>query len=155
MKKIYEIDFVFLLSLMIIDGSDNFDYFLYKFNISKKNQKRLKIIDNFYKKKVNINSFSEKNLNQFFYFNGKQAVIDIINFKIFKSRKFEKNLLRLLNIFQDKTIPTMPIGTNILMSKYNIPEGKLLGSKLKLIEKAWVKNNFQISDRQIKSIIGN
>jgi len=154
-KKIYEIDFVFLLSLMIIDGSDNFDYFLYKFNISKKNQKRLKIIDNFYKKKVNINSFSEKNLNQFFYFNGKQAVIDIINFKIFKSRKFEKNLLRLLNIFQDKTIPTMPIGTNILMSKYNIPEGKLLGSKLKLIEKAWVKNNFQISDRQIKSIIGN
>ncbi len=49
----------------------------------------------------------------------------------------------------------MPIGTNILMSKYNIPEGKLLGSKLKLIEKAWVKNNFQISDRQIKSIIGN
>ena len=36
---------------MIIDGTDNVDYFLYKFNISKKNQKRIKIIDNFSKKK--------------------------------------------------------------------------------------------------------
>ena len=154
-KKIYEIDFIFLLSLMIVDGTDNVDYFLYKFNISKKNQKRLKLIDNFYKAKVNINSFSEKNLNHFFYFNGKQAVTDIINYKIFKSKKFEKKLLKLLNIYQDKIITTMPIGANILMSKYNIPEGKMLGSKLKLIEEAWVKNNFQISEQKIKSIISN
>ena len=48
-KKIAEADFIFLLSVLIIDGSDNADYFIYKFNISKKDQKRLKIIDNFYK----------------------------------------------------------------------------------------------------------
>ena len=28
----------------------------------------------------------------------------------------------------------MPIGANLLMNKYNIPEGKTLGSKLKMIE---------------------
>ena len=35
-KMLNEIDFVMILSLMIIDETDNTDYFLYKFNISKK-----------------------------------------------------------------------------------------------------------------------
>ena len=39
------------------------------------------------------------------------------------------------------------------MTKYNIPEGKMLGNKLKLIEKTWVHNNFHISDKQIQKII--
>ena len=41
------------------------------------------------------------------------------------------------------------------MMKYNIPEGKQLGLKLKMIEEEWVKNNFQISDKKIDSIINN
>ena len=36
---------------MIIDGTDNIDYFFYKFNISKKDQNRLKLINLFYKEK--------------------------------------------------------------------------------------------------------
>ena len=59
-KKIQELDFIFILSILIIDGSDNADYFIYKFNISKKDQKRIKVIDNFFKEKINIKSFSEK-----------------------------------------------------------------------------------------------
>ncbi len=43
-------DFIFLISLMIVEENDNVDYFLYKFNISNKNKKRIKNIDNFYKK---------------------------------------------------------------------------------------------------------
>ena len=81
--NLFKIDFIFLLSLMIIDGTDNTDYFLYKFNLSKKDQKRLKFIDLFYREKVNIKGFTEKNFNKIFYFNGRQAVIDIINFKNF------------------------------------------------------------------------
>ena len=41
------------------------------------------------------------------------------------------------------------------MTKYEIPQGKQLGSKLKMIENEWVKNNFQISDNQIDNIINN
>ncbi len=40
--KVENSDFIFLLSAMIIDGTDNADYFLYKFNISKKDQKKNK-----------------------------------------------------------------------------------------------------------------
>ena len=151
--NISKIDFIFLLSLMIIDGTDNTDYFLYKFNISKKDQRRLKLIEHFYKEKVSIKNFTEKNFNKMLYFNGKQAVIDIINFKLFTSIKVEKKLIQLMKIYQDKVIPTMPIGANMLMTKYNIPEGKMLGSKLKQIEEIWINNSFNISDKQIQKIV--
>ena len=150
--NLFKIDFIFLLSLMIVDGTDNTDYFLYKFNISKKDQKRLKLIDFFYKEKNNLKNFTEKNFNKIFYFNGKQAVIDIINFKLFTSNKVEKKLIKLIEVYKDKVIPTMPIGANTLMAKYNIPEGKILGNKLKMIEEAWVENGFTISEKNIQKI---
>ena len=150
--NLFKIDFIFLLSLMIVDGTDNTDYFLYKFNVSKKDQKRLKLIDFFYKEKTNLKNFTEKNFNKIFYFNGKQAVIDIINFKLFTSNKVEKKLIKLIEVYKDKVIPTMPIGANTLMAKYNIPEGKILGNKLKMIEEAWVENGFTISEKNIQKI---
>ena len=150
-----KIDFIFLLSLMIIDGTDNADYFLYKFNISKKDQKRLKAIDFFYKENVSLKNFTEKNFNKIFYFNGRQTVLDIISFKLFISSKLEKKLLNLIKIYKDKVIPTMPIGANTLMTKYNIPEGKTLGYKIKMIEEIWINNGFNISEKQIQKIVKN
>ena len=140
---------------MIIDETDNADYFLYRYNISKKDQKRIKIIDNFYKEKINLKTFSENNMNKFFYYHGKQTVIDILNFKIIKSKKFDKNLIELRKLYEDKIVPTMPIGADVLMTKYNIPSGEKLGRKLKKIEEELVSNNFEITDQQIDYIVNN
>ena len=148
-----KVDFIFLLSLMIVDGSDNTDYSIYKFNLSKKDQKRLKSIDFFYKDVADIKNFNEKNFNKIFYYNGKQTVLDIINFALFTSIKVEKKLLKLIEIYKNKILPSFPVGANMIMTKYNIPEGKILGSKLKLIEEKWVQNSFQISEKQIQKII--
>ena len=137
----------------MIDGTDNTDYFLYKFKISKKDQTRLTLIDLLYRERVTLNNFTEKNLNKFFYFDGRQAVIDIINFKIFISNKVEKKLIKLLDTYKNKVTPTMPIGADLLMSKFKIPEGKTLGNKLKMIEETWVQNGFQISDKQVQQIV--
>ena len=126
---------------------------MYKFNLSKKNQKRLKIIDTFYSEKNTIKSFSEKNLNKIFYFKGKQSVIDILSYKLFISKIIDKNLVDQIEIYKSKILPTMPVGANILMTKYDIPEGKNLGNKLKLIEEKWVHNNFKLSEKQIEEII--
>ena len=148
-------DFIFLISLMIVDGTDNVDYFLYKFNISKKNQKRIKIIDEFFKENKNKNTFSEKNMNKIFYYNGRQAVIDILRFRIITTKKFDKKLIELIKFYKDKTSLIMPVGANVLMTKYKISEGKQLGLKLKKIEEEWVKNDFKISDEQIEQIVNN
>ena len=90
--KIQEADPIFLLSILVIDGTDNVDYFLYKFNISKKDKKRLKNIDDFYKDKISSKNFSEKNLNKIFYYKGRQSLIDILSFWIFKSKKIDKKI---------------------------------------------------------------
>jgi poly(A) polymerase len=152
-NKLVEADFIFLLSLLIIDGSDNADYFMYKFKISKKDQKRLKIINKFYSEKITAKSFSEKNLNKIFYFQGKQALIDILSYRLFVTKKVDQKLVDIIEIFKSKVLPTMPIGAKILMSKYKIPEGKTLGNKLKLIEEEWVDNNFKLSENQIEKIV--
>ena len=46
----------------------------------------------------------------------------------------------------------MPVGAKVLMEKYDIPEGKTLGKKLKMIEEEWVNNNFQLSEKKISKI---
>ena len=150
-----EKDFIFLLSLMIIDDTDNTDYFLYKFNISKKDQKRIKNIDIFYKEKINSKTFTKNSMNKVFYYQGKEAVLDILNYRKVKSKK-EANLLEeLCNYYENMEAPKMPINANFLMKKYEIPQGKQLGEKLKIIEEEWVNNNFKISDNEVDNIVNN
>jgi poly(A) polymerase len=154
-QEFRKVDFVFLVSLMVIDGTDNADYFVYKFNISKKDQKRIIFLNNFFSKNITKKSFSEKNLNKIFYFNGVGAINDLLYFRIFKSNTVDPYLLQLIKNFNKKEVPIMPFKANFLMEKYNIPEGKELGGKLKLIEETWCDNNFQISDAEVQKIINN
>ena len=148
-------DFILLISIMIIDGGDNTDYFLYKYNISSKDKKRIKNLDNFYKGKINSKTFTENNLNKVFYYKGKQAVLDILNYRLIilnKPVSFLKQLIKHYEVFKS---PIVPVNADLLMKKYEIPEGKYLGEKLREIENQWVKNNFDISDQQIDNIINN
>ncbi len=153
-KKLFvKFDFIFILLLMVIDETDNLEYFLYKYNISKKDLKRAYAINNFYNEKNVSKTLNELNLNKVLYYDGKQAVLDILNFKIIKTKKVDKKLLSLLEFYRNKTPPSLPIGADLLMTRYKIPEGRKLGSMLKLIEEEWLKNNFEISDKQIDNIV--
>ena len=154
-KMLNEIDFIFIISLLVIDESDNTDYFIYKYNISKKDKKRIKNLYDFYNNKRINKKFSEKNLNRIFYFKGKETLIDILNFKIFKSKKLDSDLIELVYFYSKKQLPLMPVKADILIEKYKIPQGKILGEKLKLIEEEWVNNNFQISDQEIEIIVNS
>ncbi|MDC3410427.1 hypothetical protein OAX35_00915 [Candidatus Pelagibacter ubique] len=148
-------DFIFLLSLMIIDGTDNVDYFIYKFNLSKKDQKRLIFLNKFNLEKNTNQTFSEKNLNKIFYFNGREALLDVLYFKIFKSKKVDNKLIKMIEIFKKKEMPVMPFKASTLMEKYQIPEGRELGQKLKVIEEVWTSNDFKISDKEVQKIVSN
>jgi len=149
-EKLYKLDFIFVLSLLIIDDTDNTEYFIYKFNISKKDQKRILNIKNFYLNKNKINS---KNLWVILYRYGKESLNDILNYKIYTSKKIDKNLIKHLEFFQDKEVPVFPVKGEDLIQKFNIPEGKKIGDNLKLIEDVWLENNFKINEDQIKKII--
>ena len=150
-----EKDFIFFLMLMIVDKTDNADYFLYKFNISKKNQKRIKVVDNFYKEKINIKTFTVKNMNKVFYYYGKQACLDILNYRMIHLKRIDQNFNELSKHYENVISPVMPISADLLMKKYELKEGRQLGQKLKLIEDEWVKNNFKISDKEVDNIVNN
>ena len=99
------------------------------------------VFKNNYELKCTDIDINENWINYLDFRNYKEYLNDVINFKIFKSKKIDKNLIKLKNFFKDKIQPIMPVGADVLMSKYKIQEGKQLGSKLKLIEAEWVKNN--------------
>ena len=153
--NIKKVDFIFLISLMLIDNTDNVEYFLFKFNLSSIDKKRILFLNKFYNKEINKNFFSKNNLWKIFYYNGKQALFDLIYFEIFKSKKINKKLIALLEYFKDKEVPVFPVKAVNLMEKYNIPEGKQLGLKLKKIEEQWIKNDFIVLDNEIEQIFKN
>ena len=153
--NVKKVDFILLISLMLIDNTDNVEYFLFKFNISSINKKRILFLNKFYNKEINKNYFSKNNLWKIFYYNGKQALFDLIYFEIFKSKKINKKLIALLEYFKDKEVPVFPVKAVNLMEKYNIPEGKQLGLKLKKIEEQWIKNDFTVLDNEIEQIFKN
>ena len=152
-KKIKEVDYIFLISLMLLDNSDNVDYFLFKFNLSKINKKRILFLKNFYNKKISKDTFSEKNLWKIFYCNGKQSLIDLIYFEIFKSKKINKKFIDLLDFFKEKEVPIFPIKAKNLIEKFDISEGKLLGIKLKKIEEKWINNDFKVSEKEVFQVV--
>ena len=64
-------------------------------------------------------------------------------------------LKKLIKNYENKLTPKMPVSAELLMKKYEIPEGKQLGEKLRIIETEWVKNNFRISEQQVDKIVNN
>ena len=154
LKKINDLDFIFFLSILIVDGSDNADYFMYKYNISKKEKKRINFLNNFYSN-INNKTFTSKNLSKIFYYEGKQSLLDLLYFQIFRSKKIDKKIISFIDYFKDKEPPLLPLRAITLMTKYNIPEGKELGDKLKKIENKWVDNDFKISDSEIQKVLNN
>ncbi len=148
-------DFIFLISIMIIDDTDNTDYFLYKYKLSKEEKKRIKFIHKYFSKPMENNFFNKDNLWKVYYLNDKTYVEDLINFKIFKSKSQSTKFINLKKYFSDKTCPKFPVKAETLINHYNLKAGKGLGIKLKEIETTWLNNNFQISNDEIKHIVKN
>ena len=142
-----------MLSLLVVDETDNSDYFFYKFNISKKDQKRILIIKNFFYKKDQNQKINTQNLWKVFYKYGKESLKDILNYKLFSSKKIDKKIIDHLKFFDNKDVPIFPIKGEELMKKFNIPQGKKVGQNLKIIEDYWINNNFKISDKELEKII--
>ena len=154
-QKILEVDFIFLISLMIIDETDNVDYFIYKFNLSNADKKRILFLKKFYDENNKNNFFSEKKLYKIFYFNGKECINDLLYFELFRSKNINKKIIYLIDFFKNKEVPIFPIKGKNIIEKYNYSEGKLLGEKLKKIEEKWIDNNFKVSEKEVEQLLKN
>ena len=150
-NEILKKDFIFLLSLLIIDETDNSEFFLYKYNMSNEDKKRINFLKNIYDKSNDKNTFSKNNLQKIFYFQGKSYLFDVIDFQLFRSNKKNNKLIELKKHFEKLEKPHFPIKAKIIMEKYNLKEGKELGQKLKYLENLWVENSFNISEKEVEN----
>ena len=150
----FQKDFILLIAILIIDDTDNCEYFLYKFKISNEDKKRIMFIKNFYSKPLEKNFFSEKNLWKVLYNDGKKSLMDLINFSILRSKKDDdKKLIKLKDFFNNQSPPIFPIKARELIGKYNLKEGRELGQKLRQIENLCIENDFKIQQKDIEKIV--
>tara|TARA_Y100001970_G_scaffold284738_1_gene402739 strand:- start:879 stop:2153 length:1275 start_codon:yes stop_codon:yes gene_type:complete len=154
-KIIGQRDFIFLISLMILDSSDNSEYFIYKYNISNEDKKRIRFLSNILYNNFDKDIFNEKNLWKILYFNGRNNLNDLLNYKLFQNKNLDKKIIKLKNFFDSQEVPKFEIKAKMLVENFNYIEGKELGDKLKEIEKFWVENSFKISNEELNKIVKN
>jgi len=148
-----EKNFAFILSLFLIDKSDDCEYFIYKYNLSNKEKDKINLLNYIFSEEPKKDFFSKENLSKILIKNGKENLIDILDYKILSTKKNKDYLIDLKKYFIEFQIPVMPIKAKDLMEKFDLKEGRLLGSILKEIEEQWLKNNFKISNNQIEDIV--
>ena len=148
-------DFNFLLSVLIVDESDNSDYFLYKYNLSKKESNRISFLKKNFNNIKENNFFKYKNFSKLHYLHDIKLINDLIDLKIMYSKKYIQKFINLKNEINKRAKPEFPIKANYLIEKFNFKEGKNLGDKLKELENIWINNDFEINEEQIKKSIAN
>ena len=146
-------DLEFILSLLLIDKSEDCDYFIYKYNLSNKEKDKINFLNLIFSEDLNKDYFTKENLTKILFKNGKENLIDILDFKILTTKKNKNNLIDLKKYFIEFKIPVIPIRAKDLIKQFNLKEGKLLGSILKEIEEQWLNNNFKISNNEIEDIV--
>ena len=126
-----QIDKILLLSILIVDETDNCNFFLYKYQLSNEDKKRILFIKNSFKNYSKQYLYSKKNLLKLTYLSDKSSVIELLIFLIFVNPKKIFNIENLIDYIKEKTIPEFPINAKFLKEEFNFLEGKQLGDALK------------------------
>jgi tRNA nucleotidyltransferase/poly(A) polymerase len=143
-----------ILALLIIDKSDNYEYFCHKYKTSNITRNRLKNISEKFEDIKSIKFFSEENLKRLIYFSSRSSIKDLLLFSLCVNKKINKlDIKKLITYINTCKIPKFPISGDYL-KKYGYETGKLLGAKLKFLEESWIKNNFTIDEKEIKKSLG-
>ena len=154
-NKIFtRLDVPLILSILLVDNSDNCEFFLYKFKFSNRDKKKILFLLNKFKK-INVKELlDEKKLVKLAYLGNAAEIIDLLVFLTFVSKEIEVNTVERRISFLDKLrLPVFPITADYLKLKYNFSQSKELGLALKKLEQSWIDNDFIIDKNDIKTIL--
>ena len=153
-KLTNQYDACLILALLILDGSNEYEYFCYKFKVSNNIKERLKNINDNYENLKNKKFYSKENIKRLIYLFSKNDVIDLLLFSACEFGRDKKiNISELINYVNTSKIPKFPISGNYL-KKYGYKTGEELGKKLKFLEDKWIDNNFVIDNKTIEKYLG-
>jgi len=154
-KKLREkYDSNLILSLLIVDETNNYEYFCHKYKVSNLIKNRLKNISKNFENLKSKKFFSEENIKKLIYSSNKKNVIDLLLFSFCVSKKINiSNIEQLINYIDACQIPKFPISGDYLKEQ-GYEQGQILGEKLKLLQSKWIQNNFTIEKKEIEKTLG-
>ena len=115
--------FEFILSILLIDNTEDCDYFIYKYNLSNKEKDKINLLNSIFSEEPNSEYFTKDNLLKILLQKGKENLIDILDFKILISKKNKDQLLDIKNFFNNCEVPEMPVKAKDLIVKFQLKEG--------------------------------
>ena len=143
-------DYFLVLALLIMDESNDYEYFCHKYKISNKIKNRFKYIAKNYENVKSKNFFSEENIKKEIYLSSKNNVIDLLLFSTCINKGLEpfdiEKLIKYIKIYK---VPKFPISGDYL-KEHGYESGQELGKKLKLLEEEWIKNNFVLDKKLLE-----
>ena len=149
-KLKYKYDINLIFALLLLDESNDYEYFCHKYktsNIIKSRFKNISInFENFKKKEF----YLKENIKKLIYLSNKNDVRDLLLFSICANNKAKTlSVEPLLDYVNTCKIPKFPFSGDYLM-KHGYETGQALGKKLKSLEEKWVENNFVIDKKIVE-----
>ena len=145
-----EYDNYLILALIIMDESNDYEYFCHKYKVSNNIKNRFKNIALNFNDIKNKKFYLNLNIRKFIYFSDKNSTLDLLLFSICANNKRENfDIEKLINYVKTCKVPKFPISGEYL-KEHGYKTGEALGKKLKELEEEWIKNNFVIDKKIFK-----
>lgn len=143
-----------ILAALILDETNNYEYFCHKYKMSNSIKNRFKNISINFENLARKNFFSEENVKKLIYLSNKDYVRDLLLFSICVNHKINTlSIEKLINYVNVCKIPKFPISGDYL-KKHGYDTGEVLGKKLKSLKEKWIENNFVIEKKVISKSLG-
>jgi tRNA nucleotidyltransferase/poly(A) polymerase len=148
-KTINMYDEELILALLIIDETNDNEYFCHKYKTSNAFNTRLANIKSNFENLKNKKFYSEENIKKLIYLSNKEDVLYLLLFSICLKNKNKINSIEhLVNFVKNYKVPVFPIsGDDLKLIGYKT--GNELGAKLKLLETKWIEDNFYINKKEV------
>jgi len=147
-------DSYLILALLILDQTNNYEYFCHKYKTSNSIKNRFENISVNFENLKSKKFYLEENIKKLIYLSNKDYVRDLLLFSMCANNKIKiLNIKKLIDYVANCEIPKFPISGDYL-KKYGYVTGQALGKKLKLLEEKWIENNFIIEKKMVEKSLG-
>jgi tRNA nucleotidyltransferase/poly(A) polymerase len=152
LKSKYDVHLI--LALLILDKSNDHEYFCHKYKTSNIIKSKFKNISVNFENLETKKFYSEENIKKLIYLSSKNYVRDLLLFSICTNNKIKiliiETLLDYVNVCE---IPKFPVSGDYLKER-GYETGQALGKKLKSLEEKWIENNFVIDKKMVEKSLG-
>ena len=147
------LDKYLILAILLLDDSNNHEYFCHKYKTSNKVKEELFLLIKLYNESKADTGFFKKNIKKNIYFYGIKIIKNLAILKYFdKPKNNLDDLNEIIKKIEKVSIPKFPYDGSYLKKK-GMEEGLSMGRTLKKIENQWLNNEFKLSDEVILKII--